>query len=238
MTDVSPSGRTLRPIALFAEFSESALEYIARHCSFSNHSAEQQIVHHLDPSRDVYFVLSGSVRAVIYSASGKEVSYRDIGAGEVFGEFAAIDGKARSATVVALSDCSIASITAESFWMMLERYPKLAAALLKHLTRLVRLYSERIREFATLPVGVRVRIELLRLARASKRSGRAVVIHPVPTHAELASRIGTHREAVTREISALRREGVVRSEGKKIVVPDLDGLENIVFRALGESLIQ
>ena len=238
MTDVSPSGHTLRPIALFAELSDYELENVARHCTFSDHSAGQQIVHHLDSSHDVYFVLSGSVRAVVYSASGKEVSYRDIGDGEIFGEFAAIDGKARSATVVALLDCAIASITAELFWKLLERYPKLAAALLKHLTRLVRLYSERIREFATLPVGVRVRIELLRLARASERSGRAAVIYPALTHAELASRIGTHREAVTREISALRRQGVVRTEGKQLVVPDLDGLEKIVYRALGESLTQ
>ena len=50
----------------------------------------------------MYFVVEGEVRATSYSLEGKEVIFRDIVAGEMFGEYAAIDGRPRAADVVAL----------------------------------------------------------------------------------------------------------------------------------------
>lgn len=230
--------QTLRPIRLFAELPESALDDIARRCRWRDYAPGEQILHHLDPSRDVFLVADGNVRVVNHSLSGKEVSYREIDAGEIFGEFAAIDGQPRSASVVALSDCRIASLPERDFWAAVKAHPALAEALLKHLTRLVRLYSERVQLIATLPVALRVQVELLRLARGARREGPVAAIEPAPTHEELASRIGTHREAVTRELAELRREGILRAGRRRLIVADYDRLEQMVHRAVGESLME
>ena len=73
-------------------------------------AAHEQIIDSDSDSRDVLFVAGGKVRIVNYSASGREVSLDDVGAGGFFGELAAIDGASRSATVVALEDTIVASL--------------------------------------------------------------------------------------------------------------------------------
>lgn len=222
---------------ILREVDASEVDAVERQASWRSHTAGELIVHHLDAGRDVYFLVSGRARVVVYSQSGKEVSYREIAAGDVFGEFAAIDGLPRSASVIALEDCVVASLTTEKFWSVVTRCPQVAAALLKHLTRLVRFYSDRIREFATMPVGLRVRLELLRLVRGAASEGNRALIAPAPTHSEIASRTGTHREAVTRELNLLRREGFISMQKREIRVEDVARFEASLRDAIGELVV-
>ncbi len=171
--------------------------------------------------------------------SGKEVTFRDIGAGQIFGEFAAIDGELRSANVVALSPAVVASLSAEAFWEVLHEHSEVAAATLKLLTRQIRVLSERVFEFSTLAVKNRIHAELLRLAYAHMADdGEAtkVVIAPIPTHADIAHRVSTHREAVTRELSAMTRAGLVERREGALVVPDVDRLARLVQEVLGDQI--
>jgi len=223
----------LRSIHLFAGLGDEERRAIAQKCMWRHYPAGHQLIHHLDDSRDVFFIVEGIVHAVSYSLSGKRVSYRDIGAGESFGEFAALDGKPRSASVVAHTDCLIASLDEASFWQILRDHPNVTAALLKHLTGLVRLYSERVQELATLPVSMRVQVELLRLAGPVEGDENAAVIEPAPTHAELADRLGTHREAVTRALSALRRDGILSETTGRFVIASIRRLQDSITKAIG-----
>ncbi len=70
----------------------------------------------------------------------------------------------------------------------------------------------------------RVRAELLRLASESKNSDGSATIESMPTHAEIASRVITHREAVTRELSDLEKLGLLRKEGQRKAVITLNRL--------------
>ena len=63
----------------------------------------------------MYFIVSGEVRVKHFSARGRAVSFRDMAAGEMFGELAALDGQPRSAEVAALEPTFIASLTRERF---------------------------------------------------------------------------------------------------------------------------
>src|SRR5215213_1695387 len=58
-------------------------------------------------STSVYFVLVGRLQVMLFSTTGREIILRDLAEGEMFGELAAIDGQPRSATIVALSDCTL-----------------------------------------------------------------------------------------------------------------------------------
>ena len=73
-------------------------------------SGESRFVDYLDASDDVFFIASGNVRVTMYSVAGKAVSFNDLGLGEVFGEYPAIDRGPRSASVEARSTCLIASL--------------------------------------------------------------------------------------------------------------------------------
>jgi CRP-like cAMP-binding protein len=230
------SSQTLDGIELLQAMTPEARRALAGRCRWQRVMSGQQIVGHLDTTRDVFFVVEGRVRATSYSLSGKEVSYRDIGAGDMVGEFSAIDGAPRSADVIALVDCLVATISADLFWQVLQQHPEVAAATLKSLTGQLRALTERVFEFSALAVNNRIHAELLRLARLQEASDNTAVITPAPTHAELASRISTHREAVTRELNALARAGLVERDGNALRITDVAELSRMVELVLGEQL--
>ncbi len=220
-------------INLLKPLSADQLERLSQSCSWRHYTAGQQVVGYKDLSRDVYFRVFGAVRVKIFSLEGKEISYRDIGSGEIFGELAAIDEGMRSADVIALTDSQIAAMSPETFWGVLRNHPSVTAELLRHLTKMIRMYSDRIFEFSALAVKNRIHAEILRLARAHPGADNTAVIVPAPTHAEIASRISTHREAVTREINQLKRAGLVDHKSGALQVLDVRRLEQMVDEVMG-----
>ncbi len=226
---------TLDRIALLRAMAPEARRALAGRCRWQHYPAGQQIVGQLDLTREVYLLAEGRARAISYSLAGKEVSYRDIETGDMFGEIAAIDGEPRSADVVALDDCLVARMSESVFWELLEHHPEVVAATLKRLTSLVRALTARVFEFSTLAVNNRIHAELLRLARGHQGDGNTALIEPAPTHFELANRLSTHREAVTRELNVLVRRGLVERDGNALRVIDVAELSRMVELVLGEQ---
>ena len=222
------TAETLQAITVFSGLELDERQKIAKAMHIQQFSAKQILISQYDESTDVFFVVSGTVRAAVSSASGKEVSFQDLGAGEMFGELAAIDGESRSTTVVTLSDAVIASMHRDTFWNTLLSYPEVAAITLKRLSRLIRLHTERIFEFSTLDVRNRIHAELLRLARKASQANGRVVIQDPPTHAEIASRVKTHREAVTKELKHMESLGLVEWHRGQHVINDVEVLEKMV----------
>ena len=227
---------TLSGIEIFRSLSAADREALAGRCESRRYAANQQIISYTDSSTDVYFIVSGQVRATIYSSSGKEVAFRDIEAGEMFGDLSAIDGEPRSANVVALTDSLIVSMSTQVFWDTLQRYPAVCAVVLKALTKMVRGLCERVVEFSTLGVKNRIHAELLRLANKHMQDENSAVISPVPTHADIASRVSTTREAVTREMSHLAQIGVIERRSGELVISDVARLTRMVQEVRGEQV--
>ncbi len=228
------TGYALESIEIFRDLDPRDIERLTRRVNWRNYKANQQIIGHQEASTDVYFMVSGTVRVILFSSAGKEVAFRDIHAGECFGEFAAIDGAPRSANVIALTDVMIGSVSAETFRAILEEFPAVSMAMLTNLIGTVRSLSERIFEFSTLAVKNRIHSELLRLARESERDGNTARISPAPTHADIASRISTHREAVTRELNDLTKNGLISRDGRTLIICDVEELERLVHDVTGD----
>ena len=187
-------------------------------------------------SRELYLVLEGSVRVALFASSGRELSIREMGAGELFGELAAIDGLARSATVVATTNGTLAVMPGAVFLHAIEQNPKMALWLLRRLARIIRDSTEKIFELGALPVRNRLHCELLRLAETGAVSAEGVVIAPAPTHADFAARIGSHREMVTREFGTLSERGALRQSGRRLVLLDLAQLMQEIQRGGGDAI--
>src|SRR5450631_1582610 len=84
---------------LFAGLSEASLENLAVNGQFVTLGPEEEIVSHRDLTDHVFVLLSGVARVIIYSPGGQSVSFGRIHSGSLFGEFSAIDGRPRSASV-------------------------------------------------------------------------------------------------------------------------------------------
>ncbi len=226
--------RSLSGIELFDGLAGSDRDALARLCRWRRYAAHKYIIGHQDETNDVYFIVGGRVRVTIFSPSGKEVSFRDLPAGKSFGELAAIDGAPRSATVIALCDSVLTSMPAEAFRRVLNDHPVVAAKVMQYLAGMVRALSERVVEFSVLAVRNRIHAELLRLARDQGMNAETAIITPAPPHADIASRVSTHREAVTRELSALARAGLIERRDGALVIADIARLARLVETGLQE----
>jgi CRP/FNR family cyclic AMP-dependent transcriptional regulator len=236
-TRVPIAGESLAGVAMFSVLDLESRQSIADMCCGMECAPGEIVVSRNDATRDVYFVLNGTIEVCVFSSTGRQVSFNDKFAGEIVGELSAVDGKPRSADVKAKTSCLIASIGAPEFQHILASYPSLAQHFYQHLVSQVRLLSERVFEFNALCVNSRIHVELLRQALAAPSVNGRREISPAPTHAEIASRVSTHREAVSREISRLTKAGLVKKSGEALVVVDPEQLKELVSNALGEPPI-
>lgn len=229
---VEVTGETLCGVATFAGLSATQRQDVAIHCRGWRFAAGQHILSHMEARRDVFFVITGRVRATLFSRAGKEVSFQELGAGQMFGELSAIDQGPRSTHVVSLSESLIVSMSPSAFGQVLHEYPSVADATLRRLTGLVRALCERVFEFSALSVTARIHAELLRRARAHMTGDNTAVLSPAPTHADIASRIGTHREAVTRELGELADKNLLERRPGEMVICDVANLKALVDDSL------
>ena len=229
-----PSKPGLESIALWKGIAPHALQRVHGRCRWKSYSEGGEILSYLDRSDDVYFITDGDVRVTIFSLQGSVVTIGDLGAGDIFGEMAAIDAQPRSASIVALTSCTIASMPSSAFRDVARTEPSVGWELSRILTRKLRSVTNRMYELSTLDVANRTRAELLRLAKCAPQKGKSAIISPVPTQAEIASRISSKREVVARELLRLRDLGIVDRRNGALVVCDVDRLAAMVHAVVGE----
>ncbi len=228
---VKPPGRGAH---LLDTVSPETLKRIERGAKRLNYAKGQEIVGRSEEFSDVFVLTSGLARVIVFTAGGKAVNFRRIDPGDLFGEFSAIDGDRRSATVEAVEPCQTLSMTSAFFRELMEDDPAFMNTVLNHLVGLLRSMTARIVEFSTLAVTNRIHCELVRMARPLSDGSGHYEISPTPTHSEIAGRISTHREAVSREVSRLKQIGILERRGRALIVKDFARLERMVHDASGE----
>jgi CRP/FNR family cyclic AMP-dependent transcriptional regulator len=146
----------------------------------------------------------------------------------MFGELSAIDQLPRTANVIALEPALIGTISGGDYWRLIERYPAIAAATLKRLASMIRFLIDRVYQYGALDVKDRVRMEVLRLAREVLSDNDTATIRNFPTHKEIANRVNTHREAVTKELNELTRMGLIEQKKRALTVKSVAGLTDLI----------
>jgi len=218
----------LQKIDFFKGLDTTSLREIAGQCKWTRCKRNQYVIRRDGADRDVYFVIAGMVRVAAAAGRGRRIIFRDIPAGEVFGEHSAIDGRSRFADVVAVRESLLASMPPEAFRAILAKHAPVRERLLRSLSGSVRELADRLLDLGARSVQCRVWVELLRLARVAGVQANASRIERAPTHYEIASRVGTSREEVTRELSRLARQGLLERAGRAFLLRDVFALEKLV----------
>jgi CRP/FNR family transcriptional regulator, cyclic AMP receptor protein len=230
------TARSLAAISAFKALDARCLDTIAPQFATRTFKRNQTVIAHNDTSTDVYFVLEGLLRATMFSPAGREISYQDLQAGDMFGELAAIDQLPRSTHVIALKDTRLAIISRHGFMQLMEQHPAIAQATLQKMATLVRFLCDRVYEFGALDVNHRIRAELVRLAvvcesqtgQPPEQPQRAIIPN-MPTHQEIANRLATHREAVSRELRCLEKSGLIEKQKSALIINDYQKLCDMVW---------
>jgi CRP/FNR family cyclic AMP-dependent transcriptional regulator len=229
---------TLARVELFRSLTSEQIRRLDTRCIWRRASAKEWILDYQDEGTDVFFLVTGVVRVMIRAISGRETILRDINAGAFFGELAAIDGQTRSASILAVTEATIAKMSAATFLEIVTTCPDVSLQLLRLVTGQVRMLANRINEFTTLGVRDRLYLELLRLSRPDRENDRQAIVSPPPVHADLAGRISTRREAVTKELSAMEREGLLRKSRGALVLLDVPRLVAMIDEDLAVSSLR
>ena len=101
----------LASISLLEGRSDEEKRELEKRCRWWRYKANEQILDKDSNDRDVYFVAEGTVQIVNFSMTGREIALARLHSGNFFGELSAIDGQPRSASVVALEDCLLGSLS-------------------------------------------------------------------------------------------------------------------------------
>ncbi|RBP07400.1 CRP-like cAMP-binding protein [Roseiarcus fermentans] len=211
---------TLAAHRYFRSFDAETCKGLDRQCIWLRTTAGAWILDQSATDRDVFFILSGQLRAV-YNNARQDLIFNDMNAGSIFGEMAAIDGAPRAASVFAIVDSLVAKMPANLFVETMFNNRPLCEAVVKTLIQRLRAMSSRVSELGALNVRCRVHAELLRLARRDRDDPRRAIIVTPPNQSELAARINTRRETVSREINAMERNGLIERRRGAIVITDV-----------------
>lgn len=216
-------------IKVFSDVGSRDMHSIFKHITWHEYTKGETILNCHEQTDDVYFIKEGAVRATTYSASGKEISFQDLSDGDMFGELSALDHQGRITSIITLNDCLIGKMSAARFIQTINDFPSVNRKVMLRLTGLIRFLCGRIYEYSALDVKDRIRAEIIRLARSNANGTNSALIENMPTHEEIANKISTHREAVTKEFSYLDKEKLIEKHGRKIRVPNIEKLSARLF---------
>jgi CRP/FNR family transcriptional regulator, cyclic AMP receptor protein len=227
MSNTQASVESLRSVAWLEGLPDEALQSLAAAGRFKRYASRQEVVSLGDVERDCFFLVSGSLGVTAWSPGGRQVSYRQLQAGEIFGEYAALDGLPRSATVLALSDSVVLRLSPETLQALLKDHWTLCLRMLVHLAGSARQMTERVYELSAMSVRQRLCAELLRLASRDPNQADQGHICPLPSHTDLAARIASVRPQVTRELAELERAGALQRSERDWLIPSLSRLTSM-----------
>jgi CRP-like cAMP-binding protein len=222
----------IRDIPLFADLDDGQLQDLATRAHWSSYEANEMLIDYGEETSEVRFVLSGKVRILLRTPTGKEVILDELGPGQYFGEMAAIEQSIRSANVTALEHCEMCVLPASAFLELIKTNCDLALKVMCTLSARVRDLNHRLGEHTFLTTRQRLCAELLRRSKRRLQNPAERIVSPPPLQKDLADRIGTQREVVTRELSALKRKKLVDSTRGGLVLLDPDGINAIISDAL------
>ncbi len=206
----------LLKIALFANLPHTALQALLHTARKRSYKKGAVVITEGDAAQALFIVCSGALKACLSDDQGRELVLSTIGAGEHFGELALLDGEPRSVNVAAIQSSELWVITKEAFHDVLQAYPECLWHVIHHLVQQVRNLTESVRTLAL--VDVFGRLVRLLSSLAVLRDDGIQVISPRPTQQDIANRIGSSREMVSRILKDLCAGGYLVLEPECIEV--------------------
>ena len=217
-----------RTVPLFRALAPLDWENVAQFLSGICYPKEEYVFHEGDQAEALFIVWMGQVKLVRHSGQGRDVMLDMAGPGHIIGELAVIEGKPYDVSAQCMDEVAVIMIAHEDFFRLIDRYPKLSMAVALELAQRLRNTTELVRSLAIERVEQRIAKALLRLASAvGCVSPGGVQLNIALTRQDLADMTGTTVESAIRVMSKLRREGIIINKEGRVVVLDIDGLQQL-----------
>lgn len=218
---VSDRVTALRRIPLFGPLTDVELELLARRSVEKRYAPGEALFHEGDECEGIYLLVEGRVKIYKISPSGREMTIAVEQAPGSVAELPLFDGDPYPASVAALTGVTALLLYKRDFHQICRQNPEVSLKMLAVVGR-------RLRQLVQTIEGVTFGSVRQRLARMlielSDEAGSDTFSLPA-THQELASRLGTVREVVSRNLGRFQAEGLIRSAERQVTILDREGLE-------------
>ncbi len=216
--------RLLRKSERFRELHPEIQNKIAEAFRLRHFSKGQVIYLEGEPAVSVYIIETGWVKATRISREGREQTLQVLHEGEIFGDVAVFTRTTYPGTVIALEDVDLFVIPAETLLELTARYSPLAMTVIRHLSERILYYIGMVEDMALRNVEARVANTLLRNAER----GDGILFVPRrswTTFDEMAVRLGTVRDVLSRALHTLEKENLLQVKRNEIIILDPEGLK-------------
>ena len=218
---MAPKNAALSRIPLFAGLSEPEIQALSQRAVERRYAHEEMLFWEGEPCAGIFLLIEGSVKIFKTSVGGREMMLALETAPSTVAELPLFDGGLYPASVRAVEPVAALFINKSDFQQVCRQYPDVALKVLAVVGR-------RLRHLIGVVESITFGSVTQRLARMlldiSKQAGGDSFDLPL-THQEIASRLGTVREVVSRNLARFRAEGLIRIEGHQIQILDRAGLE-------------
>lgn len=222
----------LKSIPVFAGVPAKELQTLAASARAESYRVRDYVFMEGDPADWFCIVRSGRIKILRQSRAGKEVVLELLGRGEPFGGVAVIERRPYPASAQAAQASVVLKIPCAPIVALSERHPAIIREMALMIGRRLRAAHDSVKSLAVDSVEARLAAALLRLAeRDGARGPRGLTLPFHLTRQSLADMTGTTVESAIRVVSRWQKEGVVRDDGGRLILTDLDELR---ARAEGE----
>ena len=219
-------GQTLARVPIFSGLSEGELAFLSQRTVPRHYKAGEIVFSEGEPCAGLYVVQAGQVRIYKSSANGREQVLSVDGAGSSIAELPVFDGGSYPASVAAIDDATLLFVSKQDFQALCLAHPQVALKVLRVVGARLRRLVGIIEELSFTTVRHRLASFLLRLAaKEGKRTSDGLEVTLPISNQELAAQIGTVRELVSRNLSRLQAEGMLKMDGRTLIIRDPKALE-------------
>jgi CRP/FNR family cyclic AMP-dependent transcriptional regulator len=219
----------LKKIQLFSDLSGEQLAMLSSHVTLEEVRRRRVIFLPGDPGSAIYFVNGGRVKISRVTRDGKELTLAYRGPGEIFGETCIVDGGPREEMAEAMENALVTEVPREEFEKLLDEQLSIGSRLARILCERRRELENKVEDLVFKDVNAKLAELLLQLGQDyGVDDERGTLVAVKITHQEMANLIGSTRETVSLTLSQFKRNKLITTEGRKIILTDRVGLKALL----------
>lgn len=223
MNDITQFKKTLQKLPPFNGLPDEVLTAIGRSAARRRFSTGQIIFVEGEPAESIFILEEGWIKATRMTREGREQAMMFLNPIDIFGDIGLYTGATYPGTTMALEPVSVWIIPGKTILDLIPRYPDLAMAVIRHLAVRVLHYISLVEDLSLRSVEARLAKSLLR--NAQELNGQLIVPRRGwTTFDEMAVRLGTVRDVLSRALKSLEAEKLLKVEKQAIILLDPTGL--------------
>ncbi len=216
----------LSNLPTFRALSPASLKKISPHFTLVKMSPGDTLEAQPNHENSIYFIVYGRIKTSTFTDKGKEICFNILNRNAMLGSidyYSYVGGQLR---YCAKEQTQLLKVNYASLVNIAKNYWSVNEFIFMFLQRNLQTLSTRIHDHSTLSTKERTRKKIIQLAMPTHPDANSATISKLPTHEEIANMISSHREAVTKEIGNLEKEGLIHRKGRQIFIPNINLLRS------------